>query len=181
IRYAQHLAMVDDKFGDNDGGVGWFEKRWQLIFQTTARTDNKLAYTIYSDTGSVVATAKPDSTEIAMDPLNNNKYLSGGTTTLYTLTDEKVNKKMNLGLSYGIDSMLMSGGCNINNKRLSFDHLGRPIANSLATYSSAYKASGSGYLRLLSSPCIITLTSPSEGSIEIHIEQETGYAHIVHI
>ena len=32
IRYTQHLSMVDDKYGDNGGGVSWYEKRWQIVF-----------------------------------------------------------------------------------------------------------------------------------------------------
>ncbi len=35
IRYAQHLAMVDDKFGSN---TNWMRERWQIAFSGTGNT-----------------------------------------------------------------------------------------------------------------------------------------------
>jgi type II secretory pathway pseudopilin PulG len=178
IRYTQHLAMVDDKYKVNDF---WFKERWQLVFQMqTSHTYGKYTYTIFSDRDSVKGkppNSKPDITndEIAIDPLNKEKFLSGGTHSLYT-SDVRANKKMNLGLSYGIDSYSLSGGC--SSVRISFDHLGRPISDDLNDYTSSYM---NGSKKLIHSTCIITLNSSKEGSIEIHIEPETGYAHIVKI
>ena len=51
IRYAQHLALVDDKLDKND--VEWFKKRWQIRFD-----GNK--YSIVSDAGTHYAAAPQD-------------------------------------------------------------------------------------------------------------------------
>lgn len=175
IRYTQHLAMVDDKFDSNN--TNWYKERWQLIFQmSTTHTEGKYTYTIFSDKVSNTGTPHdglPNLTnnEIAMDPSASGKYLSGGTPSLYT-SDIRANKKMNLGLSYGIDSYTLTGGC--AGVQVSFDHLGRPLYNRLNDYISSYKTG-----RLVTSTCVITLSSASDGNVTIAIEPETGYAHIL--
>lgn len=64
IRYTQHLAMVDDKFGDNTvvGVADWYQKRWQIRFNGA---DNE-NYSIVSDNNA----------RFAMDPLNRNVNLT---------------------------------------------------------------------------------------------------------
>ena len=57
IRYAQHLAMVDDKFDSN--ATDWYKNRWQMSFN-----DDK--YSIVSE----------DNTTFATDPMNPNVDLS---------------------------------------------------------------------------------------------------------
>jgi len=175
IRYTQHLAMIDDKF--NSGDSVWYRKRWQLIFQTSAtHTDSKLVYSIFSDSGTNTSNVLPNNSELAIDPSNHSGYLSGGTQSLYS-TDNRANKKMNLGLSYDIVSYSLKGGC--RNSRLSFDNLGRPISGTLGKYTSSYKISTTtSSPKLINKLCVITLNSLNEGSISIHIEPETGYTYI---
>ena len=178
IRYTQHLAMLDDKFKSNS--PTWYKERWQLIFhQDSVHTNGEYTYTIFSDKMSLTGTShngKPNTTnnEIALDPMNNDKYLSGGTQSLYT-SNIKVNKKLNLGLSYGIDSYILSGGC--SSIRISFDNMGRPISGDLKDYTSSYILPSSSK-KLISSTCKITLISNNEGNISIYIEPETGYTHL---
>ncbi len=62
IRYTQHLAMIDDKFGDNTGGSNWYEKRWQIRFSGTNNRD----YSIVSN----------NNTKFAADPLNHDANLT---------------------------------------------------------------------------------------------------------
>ena len=179
IRYTQHLAMIDDKFKSDD--ATWYKERWQLILQkSNNHTDGKYAYTIFSDKISNSSTAQngmPNTTngEIALDPFNNDKYLSGGTQSLNT-NASSANRKMNLGLSYGIDNYQLHGGC--SGTRISFDNMGRPISGDLKDYSSAYILPSSSK-KLISSTCRITLISASEGNISIYIEPETGYTHLL--
>jgi len=81
---------------------------------------------------------------------------------------------MNLGLSYGISSVVFTGGCSSGStRRLTFDHLGRPIRGTIHGFTKAYEPN-----KLIQSRCNIILTN-SEGSITIAIEPETGYAHIM--
>lgn len=169
IRYTQHLAMVDDKF--NTADATWYEKRWQIIFGTSASTNNRPAYTIFSDTSG---TGEPDKSEMAKNPLDSNKLLSGGYSgTLHTTNDaDEVTKEMNLGY-YGITGYNLAGGC--SGARVSFDHLGRPFRGDLSSMTGAYSA---GTQRLITSQCTITLTDSSD-NVAIAIEPETGYACIL--
>jgi prepilin-type N-terminal cleavage/methylation domain-containing protein len=177
IRYTQHLAMVDDKFDTNDSK--WFTKRWQIIFGKSNSTEHKWAYTIFSDYAN--SDSNPNLSEIAKDPLRNGadnststaKLLSGGYSGILNSTDKRANKKMNLGMSYGITDISMSGGCSASNVRISFDVMGRPIQKPLDSYTTAYKSTG-----LIKSTCNIILKH-NDSNITIAIEPETGYAHIL--
>ena len=171
IRYTQHLAITDDKYNPHD--KDWYKKRWQIIFGQSYDTKHKLAYSIFSDNATDDDDAKPGLTELAVDPTDPSKYLSGGYTGILKTSDVAANKKMNLGLSYDIEKYEFGGGCSSRTRRVSFDHYGRPIKDSLATYVSAYKKG-----KLLSRACTIKLINESEGYIVISIEPETGYAHI---
>jgi prepilin-type N-terminal cleavage/methylation domain-containing protein len=172
IRYTQHLAIVDDKFDAND--ANWFKKRWQIIFSNSAYTDDKPAYTIFSDT-SGTASGNPDQSEIAVSPFNSSKVLSGGhsgTIDFRTDAGKRVaTKEMNLGATYGIGSYLLTGGC--SGARVAFDHLGRPISGNLSSTTTSYQAG-----RLITQRCDIVLAD-SERNVTIAIEPETGYAHIL--
>ena len=132
-----------------------------------------MAYSIFSDDGSI--NGNPNLSEIAKDPLNKEKYLSGGYSGTLSTEDSRANKKMNLGLSYDIIDVKLSGGCTgSSTKRIVFDNLGRPIEDSVKTYISSYKNG-----KLLESACIIKLISNNEGNISIAVERETGYTHIL--
>jgi len=176
IRYTQHLSMVNDKFDAND--ANWYKKRWQIIFGSSnvasdLDTDGKIAYSIFADDSAL--NGNPNLSEIAKDSMNSDQYLSGGYSGTLSTKDSRANKKMNLGLSYNIDDVQLSGGCTgANTKRILFDHLGRPIEDSVKTYVSSYKSG-----KLLENACIITLISTNEGNISIYVEPETGYAHIL--
>jgi len=172
IRYTQHLAMVDDKFNSSDNE--WYKKRWQLIFQPVKDSGGEIAYSIFSDNNlSSNYDGKPtvSDNEIAEHILDKSKYMSGGTHSLIN-TSKKVDKKMNLTYSYGIESYEIKGNnCN-NSTRIVFDYLGRPIYKTLTSYNQSYKNN-----RLIEGECNITLKS-SEGSITITINSETGYSYI---
>ena len=173
IRYTQHLALVDDKFNSSDSI--WFKRRWQIIFGNSAYTDYKPAYTIFSDT-SGTASGNPDQSEIAKNPLDSSKVLSGGHSGTINFTDpddKKIaTKEMNLGATYGIESYSLNGGC--SGARIAFDHLGRPFTGNLESTEVAYDSG-----RLIKERCDIILAN-DEGSITIAIEPESGYAHILH-
>jgi len=179
IRYTQHLAMMDNKYNfDNNK---WFMKRWQIIFGKSNSTNQQWAYTIFSDNAGSSGHSNPSLSEIAKDPLRNGvdsststaKLLSGGYSGVLKSTNKRANKKMNLGMSYGVTDVSMSGGCLSSNVRISFDAMGRPIQRPLDSYLTAYKQS-----RLIKSTCNVILSDQSS-SITIAIEPETGYTHIL--
>ena len=174
IRYTQHLAMVDDKFDTSD--TEWYKSRWQLIFYNGDNSNDVPAYTIFSDNPTY--SGDPSKNEIALDPQNKSRLMTGGysgSSTLDYRDDANFGgiKSMNIGMKYGITGYQLSGGC--SGARISFDYLGRPINGDLSSMSSAYN-SGSTQ-RLMTTDCIITLSSASE-SLTITVEPETGYARI---
>ena len=184
IRYTQHLAMVDDKFDVND--AEWFQERWRFSFDIGSDTNNKWSYTIFTDTSK---SGSADETEIAVNPLNPAKRLTGGTTGngLIHTGDDKATAKMNIGEKYGVLDVDFSAPCRTGSasRSLGFDHLGRPIRGAIENYTSAYDSSIATNI-LVPSQCIISICSvndctvaTSDQKVDIAIEAETGYAHIL--
>ena len=179
IRYTQHLAMVDNKFKPFE--EEWFQERWQLFF--TKSSDRVLgkswSYIIFSDSFS--HTGKPDPSEIAVDPYNNNKRLTGGYTSGGSgiqYSDDRATKRMNIEREYGIKDVLFSH-CGSRAKRVSFDYMGRPYYGDLSSLDNPYH-------RRIKTQCKIIIClrkcrdANEEEKIIIAIEPETGYVHILH-
>jgi len=188
IRYTQHLAMQDDKFSPND--AEWFKGRWAIRFyenlsftNTTCPVENFngiWAYTIFSDNPGY--TGNPNLSEMARDPENPSQFLSGGfnNTLCVNNSDNAPDAQSTLGLrlneKYGITNITFGGGCRSTVRYINFDYLGRP-ANSFPNLAP-YELPASGWHRLLTQQCRITLTD-GVGAITIAIEPETGYTHIL--
>lgn len=173
IRYTQHLALVDDKFDPND--AIWFKKRWQIAFSNGNHTNNMWSYTIFSDT-SGTSTGSPDPAEVAINPQNPAKRLSGGAngTDLIHTGDADATDSMNLGQTYGVSSVTFGANCSFSSsQKIAFDHLGRPLKGAFENYTSAYPSAS----RIMTATCQITLES-SEGNIIVNIEPQTGYTYI---
>ena len=170
IRYTQHLAMMDDKYDSSD--PKWFRKRWQIVFGTSASTNNKVAYSIFSDSASSV-TGQADKSEMAKNPLDSTKLLSGGYSGTLSTNEDEATKEMNIGEKYGVTAVSFSGGCRWS--RISFDYLGRPFYGNLAgsSWTIPYQSN-----KLIQTTCNITLADDTDNII-IQIEPETGYAHIL--
>lgn len=173
IRYTQHLAMVDDKFDSAD--EIWYKRRWQLLFGTSAtHTNNRVAYSIFSDSGEF--SGNPGINELARNPMNSTKLLTGGFAGVISYaTDSRVTREMNIGEKYGITSVTTTncGGA----RRIAFDHLGRPVQGDISDDDAPYISNGAT-TSLLTTQCRIRLTN-SEGTLDIAIEPETGYARIL--
>jgi len=171
IRYTQHLAMLNDKYNPNN--PEWYKERWELIFGTSDYTNNKIAYSIFSDKDSGSGyDGKVNLNELALDPLDSSKYFSGGYSGVLYTSDSRANKKLNIGESYGITSISFEDGCSNISKRISFDNLGRPIVRPLDSYTKSYKKD-----RLLKSTCSIILSNLND-SITIKIEANSGFSYI---
>ncbi|WP_345993704.1 type II secretion system protein [Sulfurimonas sp. HSL-1716] len=177
IRYTQHLALMDDKYDAND--AHWYQKRWQIFFAKTGGSGNKWAYTIYSDSNNYDGVPNP--TEIALNPLDKTKRLTGGYSVgTVAYGDSDASDKLNLGNEYGITNITFSSNCSGSGLRISFDHLGRPMYDGPHKLDAPYTDGGASKLIQKDAggnPCIITLTRSSE-STQIAIEPETGYVHI---
>lgn len=171
IRYTQHLAMIDDKFNINDSQ--WYKKRWQIIFNKSEDSNQKWSYTVFSDAAGG-SSGNPDSSEIAINPLDRSKKLTGGANGIST-NDSDATSEMNLGETYGIQDVVFSSSCQFSSsQRIAFDNLGRPLIGAFQNYTSAYPSAS----RIIQSQCVITLIT-SESNASVAIERETGYAHIL--
>ena len=181
IRYTQHLAMVDDKFRNEDSPdthnpgnfVKWYKHRWSIRFNRDVHSLNQWAYTIFSDTAGN-STGQVDAGEVARDPQDNNKILCGGIQGANALDIDHATfqgtRKMNLGLTYGITDIDFDGGC--TTQSFGFDNLGRPFNSRFNNDTQAY-INGD----LIQARCDIQLTS-SDGTVTVSIEPETGYTYI---
>jgi len=177
IRYTQHLAMTDDKFDASD--VNWYKKRWQIVFGSDSNAnDHKVAYTIFSDT-SKNSTGDPNPAEIAVNPQNPNQLMCGGYSGANSLDITnaafKGMKKLNLGMTYGITTLSLKGGC--QNNRIFFDYQGRPMQGKQSKMIWAYSLK-STYKRLIAQECKIVLSDGIE-TATIVISPETGYSEIL--
>jgi len=175
IRYTQHLAMIDDKYDVSD--ANWFKKRWQIVFgNTDAAAGGVPAYSIFSDT-AVGSTGNINTSEVARNPENSTQYMTGGYSGAAALdiTDAAFNgmRKLNLGMSYGVSTITLSGGC--ANGRISFDYEGRPLQGDQSTMTGAYSAPTQ---RLIVSDCNVTLSDTNGNNLVITVRPETGYASI---
>ncbi len=184
IRYTQHLALVDDRYNknrkDDDDNVIWYKERWQLEFGKNDNSDDKVQYTIFSDTaGNSTGDANFD--EIAINPQNNNQVMSGGHTGSVKLdiTDKRFlgMKSLNIGKTYEIDSYELDGGC--SGARISFDHLGRPFKGKQSSMDTPYNNGSSQRLVNKEEGCKIILTHISGDKVVLRITRETGFVCIL--
>ncbi|WP_458699805.1 Tfp pilus assembly protein FimT/FimU [Sulfurospirillum sp. 1307] len=183
IRYTQHLAMMDNKFDPNDDD--WYLGRWQIVFSKNSGSDDKWSYTIFSDwkgghDGNPNPATSTTSSELAYNPIDNTRYLTGGTsgTNIIHYDDKEATKELNIGNEYGIANVSLSGGgTGSTTQRVIFDNLGRPYRGITNTSTSSHIKSSVD--RLVQSQIVITLTNNSGENIQIAIEPETGYAHIL--
>ena len=182
IRYTQHLAMMDDKYDANNldanGTTKWYKERWQILFSSNGGSDNNMAYTIFSDT-SGDSTGNPEEAEIAISPSNSSQRMTGGQTSTVSLDIDNAGfvgiKKLNIGRSYGISTLVFSNACTIGGStRMTFDHMGRPIQSNLSSNTQSYDGND-----LIQANCNITMTHNNGDTIVIRVEEETGYACIL--
>jgi prepilin-type N-terminal cleavage/methylation domain-containing protein len=184
LRYTKHLAMVDNKFNPND--LQWYKARWQTFFTKAKGADYHWAYTVFSDGAG--HTGNPDLSEVAMNPLDSTKLLTGGYSgNLITQYDgDRATNALNIGHEYDVKDIIMTGGCKLPTTRLriAFDYFGRPIYDNQKLFDGMYTKKGKSML--VQKQCQITLCSvgdckaaTSDEKITIAIEPETGYIHIL--
>ena len=174
IKYTQHLAMIDDKYDGTGLDDEWYKTRWQIFFANTNASDDKWSYAIFSDSAGS-HTGNPTGDEYAKNPLNKLKYLTGGYGAV-DYNDDLASKKLNLGLSYGVEDITFSANCSGSSLRISFDTLGRPFYNGSHLLDGLYLNGTTN--QLITSQCIITLID-SSARVRIAVEAETGYTHIL--
>lgn len=166
IRYTQHLAMVDDKFDENN--ATWWKQRWQMHFEDDSVDTGQKIYIIYSNKDG---NSNEDDDELAVDPLS--KRLMRGANNDLAVPSDKYMEDLMISRKYGITSIVFDDSCHktgvsATSNRIGFDFLGRPYFH-IAT---------SQYGDMITSNCDISLNS-SEGTVKIRVHPETGYACIL--
>ena len=156
IRYTQHLAMVDDKFVENNDT--WFRSNWQIEFRSGTTFVDYRIYTDKDQNGNVDII----NNEAAIDPLSKEPLNSASKITDLT--------------KFRIGQVIFSDNCKGNGtgKELSFDFLGRPYKYITETEPDTSNI----YEHLLTSNCEITFKD-SEDNVTIRVHPETGYACIL--
>ncbi len=178
LRYTKHLALIDDKFDTTD--LKWFKTRWQMVFAKNSGSGNEWSCTIFSDWKGTHS-GNPDKDEIAKNPLDPKRYLTGGTSgnALIHYDSSRATKELNIGDKYGIKEVKFIGGCS-SAKRIAFDYIGRPIVGNQASMTSRFSSSSGS--RLLEKQCKIVLCQNSpcnDKNSTIAIEPITGYIHFL--
>ena len=162
IRYTQHLALMDHKFDRLD--KDWFKERW--TYEVTKSKKN-VSTTIFSDKSH---TGNPDASEIAKDPQNPDRLLTGGSNGGLSFGSLKTSENMLLSKKFSISNVVFSGGCN-GSKKISFDEFGRP-------YSALQNATNPGD-KVLKEECKITIADDAGKEAVISLLPETGYVKII--
>ncbi|MBE2984856.1 type II secretion system protein [Campylobacter sp. RM6883] len=187
IRYAQHLALQDDKFkfdSKGDPQKEWYKKRWNLTFNNTSVTNcnidkkNKSSwkYHIYHDIAKDGTGNLNSVSEAASNIIKNGHLLSAGWQGISKVACKKVDQSLNIGKRYGVTNVTLEGSCGRNRSQtISFDELGRPMRTVSTTNGGG---SARGYDRLLKDSCRINLSDGSS-TVSILVHQNTGYACIL--
>ena len=157
MQYAQHLAMVDDVYDDQD--VTWFQKRWLTWF------NNPEGYVVASldlANGANTVTATDPGTQML---INSAQDGSGGDLRMFNLT-----------------SITLTGGCagvigTGDGPAISFDNFGKPyFFTNMADFSGATATD-----HALAAECTITIVGSNGKTATITIQPETGYIHLVNV
>lgn len=167
IRYTQHLAMVDDKFDENN--ATWWQKRWQIHFEDDNVDVGQKIYMIYSNKDG---DANEDDDEFAIDPLT--KRLMRGANNDLVVPSNKYMEELMISRKYGITNVAFDNTCHnaaspVTSNRIGFDFMGRPYF---------HMATATPYADMITVNCDITLTG-AEGTVTIRVHPETGYACIL--
>ncbi len=165
IRYAQHLALIDNKHEFDD--ALWQKTFWQIKFESCANSSG-IFLSIGSDEDKQ---GDLDKSETAFDPSNGKRMFWRNTNDCSNGGDSSVSENIFLGKKYGVTSITPGGGC--ANQYIGFDHLGRPYGSS---FPGSTKPNNAG---LISSTCTLRFDLKNGESFTISIEPETGYAQIV--
>ena len=162
IRYAQHLAMVDNAYTQNST-VTWQNNRWQIHFEDSNIGNQHKIYLLYRNKDGQT---NEDDDELARDPLTG-KLMSGK-----LLDNPKYMNIMDLTETYGIKNIIFSSSCHYSSasatsNRLVFDNYGRPYYYANSTHRNPLEFR-------LKSNCVITLVG-KEGNSTITVRPTTGY------
>jgi len=167
IRYAQHLAMIDDRFDPKN--ENWITQQYRIQFHNNTSTK---AYTVYRHLGNTDQLVSGDI--IIKDPLSG-KDICGLVTN--PACDEDIQfKKANLTKAYNIKQIRVTGGNGNNMRQIMFDYMGRPMMKANASPSFTYTNNNINIELCLTNDCD---DAGSDEKVTIAVDSETGYARFI--
>ncbi len=172
IRYAHHMALVDDVTDPRQNR--WQRAFWRFGVRTCLATEGDVFYYVGSDEnrgGNI------DNAEAAVDPVNDKKMLGAAGVSCASRVNNGASPNIFISHKYGIKNTNMFTNCGGGDadaaRYVGFDHMGRPHTG----------FSGSGrpdYSTVLHSDCNLTFQfeNTSIPDLNIIIEKGTGHAYI---
>lgn len=157
IRHTQNLALNDNLYRDDN--ATWFKAMWRMSFRNC--TGGGKYYIVFSDKDQG---GNADYDERARDPLTHRQLYVNNDCDQESYTYNGVI----LSEKYGIEEIVLGGGCFGSNQYVAFDHLGRPHYDLVAPH------------HVVTSECTIRLIGAG-GEALIKIQPETGYTRIASI
>ncbi|WP_277641884.1 pilus assembly FimT family protein [Wolinella succinogenes] len=179
MRYAQHLAMSDDKYiGGTQLAPGvnrraeaeeWPKRLWRIQFHTisnAAEGNIGETYSVYSNSPTASGTYNNNPmgySSIARDPISQKCLSYYNKNNLPSKCENERDNRLRLQKSFGITSVSMKSDCAANQRTIYFDYLGVPYCGGVSP-------------KKLNSRAQITLTRGGQ-SVAICVEPLTGYVH----
>lgn len=164
IRYTQQLAMMDNVYDADDDE--WYKGYWRISFNNTDFNGKGWRYSVYKDSAKKHTGNLNSLDELAIDPQNPQRYLTGGSSSLSSsLNSNNINKKLNLTNTYDIKNISFNKDC--GGQVIAFDNKGRPF--------SAPQSATNPYEKALKENCVITFKNSNNNEIKITIAPETGF------
>jgi prepilin-type N-terminal cleavage/methylation domain-containing protein len=160
LRYAQHLAVMEDKFNTEQGF--WDRRRWRFHCSDATRSCAVLAPSQLTPAGVVINPPIPS--DFALDP-QDRTLLTGDCMGAVGCSDLNTTQRLALGSKWGISRIEKSNNCRgaAGVLTIIFDEIGRPYGLNGDTPE------------LLNATCRITITHSQEGQESFCVEPETGF------
>jgi hypothetical protein len=164
LRYAQHLAVMDDKFDPDDSN--WTAKKWRVRFSSHGNPiyvggkPNGWSYSVFSDKEPKPNNA-PAISEMAVDPLTK-KRLSGGFNSSLKSDDPRATPEMALWY-WKVENIVFSNCL----QTIGFDEIGRP-------YNMHNNSASVTIVDAITTTCKITLENENKEKASLCVYPETG-------
>lgn len=173
IRYAQHMALMDDV--TDPTSLTWQRRFWRFGVRTCLAAEGDVFYYVGSDKNGG---GNINNTEAAIDAASGKIMLGTAGTSCASGTNNNAAPDIFISHKFGIQDTNMFATCGAGNadaaRYIGFDHLGRPHTGFSGSVLPDYST-------LMASDCNITFQfdDANLAPLIITIEHETGYASIV--
>lgn len=170
IRYAQHMALMDDV--TNPRNSDWQRSFWRFGVRACLASEGDIFYYVGSDKdreGNI------DNSEAAVDPINGQIMVGAAGTSCADGSNNNASSDIFISHKHGIKyTNTIFTNCGGGTQYIGFDHLGRP-------HTGFDDSDRPDYSSLLHSDCTLRFEfeDASIDDLLIRVEKGTGHAFIV--